>query len=254
MIALDRRHLIRSGALAAGALLMPRLALARAATKQRFVFIIQRGAADGLATLAPVGDPAYTGLRGALAEDFAGAHALDGQGDGMFALHPALARIGALYGQKQALFLHAVASPYRDRSHFDGQNVLETGGVRPFDLGDGWLNRLMALLPAGEAGALAVSATIPLAQRGGAPDSSYAPSALPEARDDLLARVDALYAVDAQLHGLWTAAMATRAMAGDLAAAEKGAEKGRGAAATGTLAASLLADPRGARVAMIEPN
>ena len=87
--------------------------------------MIQRGAADGLTTLAPTGDPAYAGLRGDLAADLLDRPKL---GD-MFALHPALAQVSALYGAKQALFAHAVASPYRDRSHFDAQNVLETGGA-----------------------------------------------------------------------------------------------------------------------------
>ncbi|MBA3837920.1 MAG: hypothetical protein C0499_09725, partial [Zymomonas sp.] len=73
--------------------MVPRLAFAKAATDRRFVFIIQRGAADGLGTLAPVGDPAFTAARGILAQDFANAPRLDG----MFALHPALGRIAGLY-------------------------------------------------------------------------------------------------------------------------------------------------------------
>ncbi len=77
----------------------------------------------------------------------------------------ALARVGALYQAKQALFVHAVASPYRDRSHFDGQNVLETGGNSAYAIKDGWLNRLLSLLPA-EDKAIALAATIPMALRG----------------------------------------------------------------------------------------
>ena len=169
MLTIDRRRLVRSGfiggALGLAGLFVPRLAFAAAATERRFVFIIQRGAADGLGTLAPLGDPAYQGLRGALAEDFARGQKLDG----MFTLHPALVEVGALYRQGQVLFLNAVASAYRDRSHFDGQNVLETGGARPYQYADGWLNRLVAMLPTGDAKALAVSATIPAALRGSAP-------------------------------------------------------------------------------------
>ena len=122
----DRRSFIAAGSIGALALgFAPRLAFAKGETDRRFVFVIQRGAADGLGTLAPVGDPAFAGARGALAADFVGVARLDS----MFALHPSLATIGGFYKQGQVLFAHAVASPYRDRSHFDGQNVLETGGA-----------------------------------------------------------------------------------------------------------------------------
>ncbi len=122
---LNRRHFL-SGA--AALLAAPRVAFAGAGGERRFVFIIQRGAADGLGTVIPYAEPAYAGLRGALAIDPQAALKLDA----MFALHPALAGIGELYRARQASFFHAVASPYRDRSHFDGQNVLETGGAAPF--------------------------------------------------------------------------------------------------------------------------
>lgn len=241
---LNRRNFVLTGT--AGALSLgfaPRLAFAQAATDKRFVFIIQRGAADGLGTLAPVGDPAFAGQRGVLAQDFAQAAKLDP----MFALHPNLKNVAQLYAAKEALFVHAVASPYRDRSHFDAQNVLETGGTSAYQLKDGWLNRLLAVLPDEERKAIAVAATIPMAMRGKVEVSSYAPSALPDASDDLLARVTSLYAEDPQLHAIWQQATATRTLTGDLAA-----NGGRNAAATGALAAKLLAPANGARIAMIE--
>ena len=96
--------------------------------------------------------------------------------------------------------VHAVASAYRDRSHFDGQNVLETGGRAPYELKDGWLNRLTALLPKQKAAPIALAPTVPMALRGPAETTSYAPSALPEPNDDLLARVGLLYQRDPLLH------------------------------------------------------
>ena len=82
-----RRGFLRAAGMAGGlALLAPRLLLANAATERRFVFVIQRGAADGLDTLVPYADPAYAALRGGLAIDASAAHRLDGS----FALHPAL--------------------------------------------------------------------------------------------------------------------------------------------------------------------
>lgn len=241
---IDRRSFLVSGTTAAAAIgFAPRIAFARAATDRRFVFIIQRGAADGLHTLAPVGDPAYAAARGALADDFATAPRLDA----MFALHPALKTLGALYGQKQALFVHATASPYRDRSHFDGQNVLETGAAGAYQVKDGWLNRLLTALPPDEAKAIAVAVTVPLALRGAHEVASYAPSQLPKPTDDLLQRVGMLYQGDQQLHALWSEAMDTRKLTSDMAV-----DGGRNAAATGALAAKLLAAPGGAKIAMIE--
>jgi len=243
MTALSRRNFVALGASTVFASSFgARMAFARAATNRRFVFIIQRGAADGLHTVAPVGDPAYAGQRGSLAEDFATAPRLDD----MFALHPSMKNIHALYGAKQALFLHAVASPYRDRSHFDGQNVLETGGTSAYQLKDGWLNRLLTLLPADDK-AIALAATVPMALRGAVEVASYAPSGLPDASDDLLARVSQMYQGDAQLHGIWEQATATRMLTSDLAS-----DNGRNAAATGDLAAKMLAAENGSRIAMIE--
>ena len=240
---IDRRSFVMTGAALGGAMFAPNIVLAKAPTDRRFVFIIQRGAADGLGTLAPVADPGFANARGPLAEDFAAQPVLEG----MFALHPALAGIGALYRDKQALFVHATASPYRDRSHFDGQNVLETGGSGAYQLRDGWLNRLLGLLTPAEARAIAIAPTVPLALRGRFEVASYAPSALPHASEDMIERVAMLYQGDAQLHTLWNEASDTRKLADTL-----GPEAGRNAAATGALAAKLLAAPGGARIAMIE--
>src|SRR5438067_9996199 len=184
---LSRRSFIAAGG-AAGALAtlgFPKMAFAKAATDRRFVFIIQRGAADGLHIVAPTGDPAYSGLRGDFAQDLATGTKLGS----FFTLHPALAEAAKMYADKQALFVHAVASPYRDRSHFDGQNVLETGGSAAYRLHDGWMNRLLGLLPAEEARALALSDTVPMALRGSHEVASHAPSKLPSPSDDLLHRV-----------------------------------------------------------------
>ena len=93
----ERRHILLG---AAAALTMPRIAFAKAETERRLIFLIQRGAADGLATLAPTGDPAYGSLRGDLAADLMDRPKLGG----LFALHPALTQIGTMYGKGEALF------------------------------------------------------------------------------------------------------------------------------------------------------
>jgi len=231
MSMLTRRFFLAAGSATAASVGLPRIAFARADTPKRFVFIIQRGAADGLAIVAPTGDPAYRSVRGDFIPDLQTGAKLDG----FFTLHPALAGTAKLYAAKQALVVHAVASPYRDRSHFDGQNVLETGGSAAYRVKDGWMNRLLGLLPQDQAKALALSSTVPMALRGAHDVSSYAASALPGASDDLLARVGKLYESDPQLHGLWEAAMQTRMTAGDLAGGA-----GENGAATCALAAKLL--------------
>lgn len=243
---IDRRGLLRAGAGAgAGAMLAvaPRLAVAAAATERRFVFVLLRGAADGVHLLAPIGDPHFAKVRAAFLRDAETGNRLEPD----FALHPALAGLARSHAAGRALFVHAVASAYRERSHFDGQNVLETGGGAPYRLKDGWMNRLLGLLPAADARAIALGATVPLALRGVHEVATYAPSGLPGAAGDLLDRVGRLYEADAQLSGPWARAMATRT-----AMAEPVAEAGRGAAATGALAARMLSGPAGARIAMIE--
>ena len=244
-MSVSRRHFLYG---AAALLAAPRVAFAGAGGEWRFVFIIQRGAADGLGTVIPYAEPAYAGLRGALAIDPETALKLDA----MFALHPALAGIGELYRARQAIFFHAVASPYRDRSHFDGQNVLETGGAAPFALKDGWMNRLAGMLPHGAHGAheaIAFAPTVPMALRGSVEVASYAPSALAQPNDDLLLRAGQLYAQDAQLHALWSAALDARRMADGA-----GAAKRQNPAELGRMAAGFLARPDGPRIAMIETN
>lgn len=240
---IDRRSLIRSGALAAGLLAVPRMTFARAGGDKRFVFVIQRGAADGLHIVAPAGDPGLRAARGALVDDMGALLKLDA----MFSLHPAMAQAGALYAAGEALFGHALATANRDRSHFDAQNILETGGARAYAENSGWMNRLLGLLPASEARALAIAQTVPMVLRGARPVASYAPTALPSASADLLARVSNLYQGDAQLHTLWEQAMETRALTDDISGG-----KGRNGKATGDLAARLLAPADGARVMTIE--
>ncbi|MFP3600560.1 DUF1501 domain-containing protein [Paraburkholderia sp. SIMBA_053] len=238
----SRRQFLQIAAAGAGAILVsPRIAFASVGTDRRFVFVIQRGAADGLNIVVPYAEPAYATLRGALAIDASSARRLDGT----FALHPALVQIGAMYADRQALFVHAVASPYRDRSHFDGQNVLETGGASPYRVKDGWLNRLVAQLPSARENAIAFAPTVPMALRGNAEVTSYAPSALPQAPDDLLMRVSQLYDQDAQLRPLWESAMTARGLAGDAGARQDPASLGK-------LAASFLSRDDGPRIAMIE--
>ncbi len=246
---LNRRSLL-TGSLALGAagLAWPRMAFAQTAGTKNLLLVVLRGAADGLAMLAPTGDSGFSALRGAALRDYDNA----AKADGMFAIHPSFEAIGSEYAKGNALFVHATATGYRERSHFDGQNMLETGGAKPYATRDGWLNRLAGLVGEGAAGnprALAIAPTLPLALRGAAPASSYAPSSLPEASQDFLERVSLLYQNDDQLGELWSRALKTQEMAGDSSLRNL-----RDAKAAGKLAASLMTGAEGARIAMIELN
>ena len=239
---LHRRRFLQIAAAGAGALwVSPQMALAAVESDRRFIFIIQRGAADGLDIVRPFGDTAFVGLRGAIAGDAGASIKLDGT----FSLHPALAEIGKMYTAGQALFVHAVASPYRDRSHFDGQNVLETGGSRPYTVKDGWLNRLVSMMPHEKDEAIAFAPTVPMALRVPTPVTSYAPTSLPDATDDLMARVGMLYENDPQLHSLWSDAVEAKGLA-------NGTGPKQDPAGLGQLAARFLVKENGPRIAMIE--
>jgi uncharacterized protein (DUF1501 family) len=241
-MSVDRRSFLGAVALLTASPVL----FAQATTERRFIFIIQRGAADGLNTLIPYAEPAYASLRGALALDAESTLKLDGS----FALHPSLPKLREMYSAGQANFFHAVASPYRDRSHFDGQNVLETGGHAPYQVKDGWMNRLLALLPRRGKDAIAFSPAVPLALRGALEVATYAPSTLPQANDDLMARVAQLYANDAQLHGLWSSALEARGMAASAGGGGNRPDPG----ALGRMAAGFLARADGPRLAMIETS
>lgn len=243
---LNRRALLASSlALGATTLLIPQMALAKAATNKKLLFILQRGAADGLSLLAPIGDPSFGKHRAEFVDDYADALKLDS----FFALHPGLKNVGQMYGQGQAAFVHATASSYRERSHFDGQNMLENGGLSAFATRDGWLNRMLGLLPDSQNSALALASVVPLALQGGNSVSSYAPSALPNASEDLMQRVSRLYESDPQLDALWQDALKTRDMAGDTQMRNL-----RDAQAAGKLAGSLMSGPDSANVMMIESD
>ncbi len=192
-----RELLLASGVLFAWAY-MPKLARAER-RDPRFLLIVLRGALDGLATVAPVGDPDWVRLRGDKALTLGGPApglALDG----FFALNPAMPNLHRLYKAKQATIVHAAATPYRERSHFDGQDVLESGLARPGQTDSGWLNRALATLAADEPVAaqsratFAVGPVTPLVVRGKAQILSWTPPRLPPAGDDTVTRLLDLYA------------------------------------------------------------
>lgn len=186
---------------AAGALFawsfVPTFAYAGAGARDpRFLLVVLRGALDGLSAVPPIGDPDYAALRDDIALTRDGTDAALPL-DGFFYLHPAMPNLARLYASGQAAIVHAAATGYRERSHFDGQDVLESGQAGPGRTASGWLNRLLASLPAGEGisrkGVLGVGVVPPLVVRGDAPILGWAPPRMARAGTDLIQRLEDLY-------------------------------------------------------------
>ncbi|MFL5270361.1 MAG: DUF1501 domain-containing protein [Stellaceae bacterium] len=191
-----RELLLGSGVLFAWAS-VPRIAHAEG-RDPRLLVIVLRGALDGLGVVAPVGDPDWGKLRGDKGLALEGATPALPL-DGFFALNPAMPNFHRMYQAGQATIVHAVATPYRERSHFDGQDVLESGLAKPGAADTGWLNRTLAALePGGHVDphggqAFAVGPITPLVVRGPAPVLSWVPPRLPPVGDDTTLRLLDLY-------------------------------------------------------------
>ena len=213
---MKRRDFLTAGTLAAGgALLTSRLSFANTTktAKSRFVFVILRGALDGLAAVPPHGDRDYASLRRDLAMPANSVLPLND----LFGLHPSLTFLNESFGARELIVFHAVASPYRERSHFDGQDVLENGYTRAHAAQSGWLNRALAAIPAEritnpELG-VALGQNIPLVMRGPAAVTSWSPSKLAALDEDTLERITDLYSGDPVLAGRLADALAADAIA-----------------------------------------
>lgn len=257
----DRRSFVKSAAaLGSAAAFGAKAHFAFAATPddRRLVVVILRGALDGLAAAPPHGDKDYADMRGTLALPTEGVGAVHDL-DGFFGLNPAFTNLKALYDAKQLVVFHNICSPYRDRSHFDGQNVLEAGGTSPHLLQDGWLNR--ALTPMGltnGTGALAIAQTPPLMLSGKVQTASWMPAALPAPDELFLNQVRALYAGDPVLQASLSNALALQASAQGAMddPASTGALRAKGGDLTPLFqgAGKLLAAPGGPRVATLEAS
>jgi uncharacterized protein (DUF1501 family) len=191
-----RELLVASGSLFAWAYL-PKLAHAEG-RDPRFLTIVLRGALDGLATVAPVGDPDWVGLRGDNALTFGGKVPALKLND-YFALNPAMPNLQRMFAANEAIVVHACASPYRERSHFEGQDLLESGLPKPAVSDSGWLNRALAsLAPGGRVDPkgsriFAVGPVTPLVVRGPAPVLSWSPQRVQPAGADTVQRLRDLY-------------------------------------------------------------
>ncbi|QPB21641.1 DUF1501 domain-containing protein [Rhizobium sp. 007] len=148
-ITLSRRGFLASACCLAAVPIFTPVTFAAMPGDNRFVTIVLRGAMDGLDLVQPYGDAAFAALRPTLAlTPDKGLLDLDGH----FGLNPAAADLMPLWKRRELAFVHAVSTPYRDqRSHFDGQDMLESGGEHVAEEKTGWLNRALSVIPRSDA-------------------------------------------------------------------------------------------------------
>lgn len=264
-----RREFLQSSLMASIATCMPRLLLANAETDSRLVLVILRGALDGMAAVAPYGDGNYQRLRGELALDQPGGEKGVLKLDGLFGLHPSLVNLYSRYQQKELLVMHAIASPYRERSHFDGQDLLENGTTQPHAALDGWLNRALPGMAAakhqvnGEY-AMAFAQNVPLVLRGEQRVGSWVPSKLPATDEDTLQRIADMYSTDAYFASRLQTAIQTNSIANEKNDQDEGSMMSGNAAAVAkpgsalsgvvTAAGKMLKLADGPRIAVMDAS
>lgn len=174
----SRRRLFQMTGTLVASSFVPRWANAAALGDPRLLVVVLRGGLDGLSAVPAVGDPDLMRMRAEWLQHLGTGHVLPGTG-GMFALDPALQHLRGLYDKGEALIVHAAATPYRGRSHFDAQDLMESGLPGHGRLTDGWLNRALTTMPHGMSvrppEGLATGWGMPLIMTGKAPVMSWKP-------------------------------------------------------------------------------
>jgi uncharacterized protein (DUF1501 family) len=244
---MNRRTFVRQmclGGLATFAL--PAVTFAQVKHRGRFVFVLLRGGFDGLAAVVPYGDPGYGRLRAGFA--FQESELV--QLTEIFGLAPGLGPMKELWDANELVALHAMAIPFRTRSHFDGQAILETGLDRPIGSSDGWLNRLLQLMSGTRSG-IAIAAGMPRSLTGAFEVQTWSPTQLGVVDDAYLDRLASLYRRDQALHGRFEAAMQQKDLVGEDPAARGSARRG-GITPMMRAAARILRGENGPNIAAVE--
>lgn len=233
------------------------LAFAAAPTDKRLVVVILRGALDGMAAVVPYGDKSLVDLRGDIVPPAPGQQ--DGLLDlgGFYGLHPAMPGVHAMFQAHEATIVHAVAAHYRVRSHFEAQDYLESGADER--LTSGWLNCVVAAMPAGPAKrpdgeAVAVSVTVPLLLRGPAQVANWAPHGFGQPAPDLYAEIEALNQHDPIIGPAIREGLAARNFSAGVMAPDPEEKQRYAFPALAKAAGEILAAPDGPRIAALEVN
>jgi uncharacterized protein (DUF1501 family) len=230
------------------------VAFARADTEQRFVVVILRGAMDGLSAVAPYGDRDLMALREPLVAPRPGQDGGLLDLGGFYGLHPALTNLHRLYAAGELAIIHAVAGPYRDRSHFAAQDMLEAGADHRMT--SGWLNRAVAALPAGAALAqhkpMAVGASVSVLLQGAAPVENWAPSGRATPLPQLFATIAAINQADPLTGPAIRLGLEARGFSKEVLDGANGEPARMEFPSLARSAGKLLAAPNGPRIAALD--
>ena len=162
-------------------------------SEKRLLVVLLRGGLDGLAAVPPLADKNLSKIRKDVLVQ--GANDLDG----FFGIHPNLKFLENEYHSGNAAFVHATSFPYTGRSHFDGQNIMETGSEQAYAVTSGWVGRAMN---AAGFSSLAVSLPIPIILRGNEVNSNYFPTNFSKATKKEYAEIEKMWKSDSQLNGM----------------------------------------------------
>ena len=225
---------------------IPTVSFARAPTDNRLIFVLLRGAMDGLHSIVPVGDPAYRVTRGPLAYEASDLTMIDD----IFGLAPGLSLLAPDLKRGELLPIQCVAIPYRTRSHFDAQSVLETGMNRPVGSATGWINRTLKVL-GGETGlGIAVGGGLPKSLQGDISVSTWAPGGRQIENESFNEFLAVLYQNDPELSQSYKAALMLKEQAmGMNLHQNKGLKRVNQLFST---TAKFLSEPEGPRIAALE--
>jgi uncharacterized protein (DUF1501 family) len=244
---MNRRSFVRTMCLGGIATFgFPVVNFAQVKQNGRFVFVLLRGGFDGLAAVVPFGDPSYRSLRGAFAFEESDLFHLNDT----FGLAPGLAPMSELWQQNELVALHAMAIPYRTRSHFDGQAILETGIDRPVGSSDGWLNRLLQVM-SGQRSGIAIASGMPRSLAGSFNVQTWSPTQLGAVDDAYLDRLSSLYRTDKVLYARFEEAVQQQDLVGEEPMARGGARRG-GITPLMRAAAKMLRQEGGPNIAEVE--
>ena len=162
-------------------------ALATSSRKKNLVVIMLRGGMDGLCAVPVIGDKNFEKRRKSILIE----NTIKLNSD--FALHPKLIGFNKCWNENTGSIVHATSIPYKQRSHFEGQNLMESGGRVPYQEKTGWVGRAMKLANLKGDG-LALSLPMPLLLRGVPKNNNYFPTWGRLPRKDTLDLLKSVYA------------------------------------------------------------
>lgn len=243
---MKRRHFLGSG-MGAAALCLAGWSPAQASAQApRLLVIMLRGGLDSLAAVAPVGDPLYAEIRPHIAPRTLLPLTPD------WGLHPSLTALHQCWLDGQMSVVHSTGFGYTGRSHFEGQDIMQSGMTRPYASDTGWLGRAMQL--ASVQGGVALSIPMPLILRGHRHSTTQYPNWMPRPGAPLLSGLEALWRNEPQL-----APYASALRAEHLAMSESGMTRmpygqARSLTELAKQAAEAMRQPEGPRIGLIDFN